>query len=204
MKRIHTIILLLLTLLTLLALASGGYALFWMLKIRQMALDAQQVALNTVAGARTLVSGLGDDSFSYTVKVKHDIPVQASVPFQQEIVVPIHTTIPVSTVVIIPVNAGLLGTFDVDVPIRTMIPVNMEVTVPLSRTVEVSTTVPLDLDVPIEIPLAETPLAGYLVELDEVLGRLEDGLGQLGSGAVGNLNLPAPPQTPREQTAQPQ
>jgi len=186
MKRIHTIILLLLTLLTLLALAAGGYALFWMLKIRQMALDAQQVALSTVAGARTLVSGLGDDSFSYTVSVERDIPIQANVPFRQEIVVPIQTTIPISTVVIIPVNAGLLGTFDMDVPVRAMIPVNMEVTVPLSRTIEVSTTVHLDLDVPIEIPLAETPLAGHLVELDAVLGRLEEGLRQLGSGAAGN------------------
>lgn len=180
MKKLYTPILVLLTLLTLLALALGGYALFWLLQIRQMALDAQQVALRTVSEARTIVSGIGDDTFSYTVNIKRDIPVQASVPFRHDFVVPIHATIPISTIVIIPVNAGLLGTFDIDVPVRTMIPVNLEVTVPISQTVAFSTTVPLNLDVPIEIPLSETPLVGYLEELDTALGQLEEGLGQVG------------------------
>ncbi|MCX7680553.1 MAG: hypothetical protein N2508_01075 [Anaerolineae bacterium] len=181
MKKLYTPALILLTLLTLLALAMGGYALFWLLQIRQMALDAQQVALRTVADARALVAGIGDDSFSYTVTIRRDIPVQASIPFRHDFTVPIHATIPISTVVIIPVNAGLLGTFDIDVPVRTMIPVHLEVTVPVSQTVAFSTTVPLNLDVPVEIPLSDTPLTGYLEELDAALGQLEEGLGQLGS-----------------------
>ena len=35
---------------------------------------------------------------------------------------------------------------------------------------------PLDLDIPIEIPFAETPLIGYLDELDAALARFEDAL----------------------------
>ncbi|MDY7080628.1 MAG: hypothetical protein SXV54_27420 [Chloroflexota bacterium] len=180
MKKIYLIALILLTLLTLCSLALNGVVIFGLLQAQQIGLDAQQVALNTVSDARALVTGIGDDTFSYTFAVQQEVPIATSIPFNEEITVPIHTTIPISTVVIIPVNAGLLGTFDLDVPVRTIIPVNLEVAIPVSQTVYVNTTVPLDVDVPIEIPLAETPLVDYVKELDAALVRLEEALVGLG------------------------
>ena len=50
---------------------------------------------------------------------------------------------------------------------------------PISQTVDIATTVPLDVDVPIEIPLAETPLIDYMEELDTGLEQLEEALDQL-------------------------
>jgi len=47
------------------------------------------------------------------------------------------------------------------------------VPVEISRTVSVSTTVPLDLEVPLAIPIAETPLAGLLRELQSALLDLQ-------------------------------
>jgi hypothetical protein len=179
MKKLYVVALILLTILTLLSLALNGVVIFGLVWARQIALDAQQTALNTVADARSIVTGVGDDTFSYTFKVQQEIPVNASVPFNDEITVPIRATIPISTVVIIPVNAGLLGTFDVDVPVRTMIPVNLDVTFPVSQTVDVATTVPLNVDVPIEVPLADTPLVDYMEKLDAGLARLEEALDRI-------------------------
>ena len=99
-----------------------------------------------------------------------------------------NSTIPISTVVIIPINAGLLGSFDIDVPIRTIVPVNLDITIPVSQTVDIATTVPLDVAVPIEIPLAETPLAGYMEELDTALARLEESLVRLGGKLANPLS----------------
>jgi hypothetical protein len=179
MKRPYVVALILLTILSLLSLVFNGLVIFGLVRARQIALEAQQTALNTVTDARSIITGVGDDTFSYTFEVRQEIPINASVPFNDEITIPIRTTIPVSTVVIIPVDAGLLGTFDLDVPIRSMFPVDLSITFPVSQTVDVVTTVPLDVAVPIEVPLAETPLVGYIEELDTGLARLEKAIVQM-------------------------
>jgi hypothetical protein len=176
MTKGYRIVLIVLALLTLVSLALNGATILWSLYTRQ-------ITLTVLSGARATVADVGDETFSYTFEVNREIPIAASVPISKSVVVPIRATIPVSTVVIIPVNAGILGTFDVDVPIRTMIPVSLDVTVPISETVNIATVVQLDLEVPIEIPIAETPLAGYLESLDAALRqievRLEDPLGSV-------------------------
>jgi hypothetical protein len=169
MKKGYWVVLIVLALLTLVSLALNGATILWSLYTRQITLTA-------LSGARATAADIGDETFSYTIEVNRQIPVTASVPISKTVVVPIRATIPVSTVVIIPVDAGILGTFDVDVPIRTMIPVNLDVTVPISETVSIATAVQLDLDVPIEIPIAETPLAGYLESLDAALRQIEEKL----------------------------
>ena len=179
MKKGYLIILVILTMLTLFSLALNGTIIFALLRGRQIALDAQQTALGAVSDAQSIVTSVGDDTFSYTFTVEQEIPISTSIPFDEEVTVPIHTTIPISTTVIIPINTGLLGTFSVDVPIRTIVPVNLEVVVPINQTVDIATTVPLDVDIPVEIPLAETPLTGYLDELDAALARFEDALVRL-------------------------
>lgn len=166
MKKGYPIALIVLAILTTVSLALNVITILWLL-------DARQIALSVLAGARTAVVALGDETLVYTFEVNREIPITASIPISKSVVVPIRTTIPVSTVVIIPVRAGILGTFAVDVPIRTMIPVNLDVTVPLSETVEIATTVPVSLDVPIQIPIAETPVAGYLEELNMALAQIE-------------------------------
>jgi hypothetical protein len=179
MKKLHLIALILLATLILLSLALNGVVIFGLMRARQIALHAQQAALNTVTDARSIVVGVGNDTFSYTLEVQQEIPVNTSVPFNEEITVPIRTSIPISTVVIIPVNAGVLGTFDLDVPVRTIIPVDLSVSFPVSQTVDIATTVPLDIAVPIKVPLAETPLASYMEELDAGLARLEEAIVQI-------------------------
>ncbi len=166
MKKGYLVALIVLTVLTLLSLTLNGLVIVGLLRARQIVLD-------TVTEARAIVAGIGDDTFSYTFEVDQDVPIAASIPFNEEVTVPIRTTFPISTVVVIPINAGPLGTFDIDVPIRTVIPIDLDVAVPVSRTVDIVATVPLNVDVPIEIPIADTPLVGYLEELDAALAQVE-------------------------------
>ena len=168
MKKGHTFLMILLILLTLLSLALNGVVIYGLLQ-------AQEIALATVADARAALTGIGDDTFSYTFEVNKEIPVAASVPFHEEITVPVQTTVPISTTVVVPINLGIT-TYDMEIPIRTLVPINLEFTVPVSKTVHVATTVPLDLEVPIEIPIADTPIVGYLEDLDADLGKLEEKL----------------------------
>jgi len=166
MKKGYRIVL---VVLTLLSLAFNGVVILGLLR-------ARQIALATVTDARATVIGVGDDTLSYTLEVKQEIPIVTSIPFDEDVIVPIRTTIPVSTTIVVPVNLGI-PTYDLEIPIRTTIPVDLEVVVPISKTVHVATTVALDVDVPIEIPIADTPLVGYLEELDAVLARIETRLG---------------------------
>lgn len=176
MKRDYLVVLIVLAVLTLLSLTLNVAVILALLQ-------ARQIALNAVADARTVVTGIGDDTFSYTFEVNQEVLVASSIPFNEKVTMPIRTTLPISAVVTIPVNAGPLGTFDMDVPVRTVIPVDLEVAVPISQTVDVATTVPLDIDVPIEIPIADTVLVGYIEELDAALARIEAKLtNPLGSG----------------------
>ncbi len=179
MKKGYLIALIFLAMLTVCSLALNGVVIFGLLRARQIALDAQQTAQEAVGNARAIVTGVSDDTFSYTIEVEQEIPIATTIPFNEEVNVPIHTTIPISTTVIIPINAGLLGTFSIDVPIRTIIPIDLEVTVPISQTVNIATTVPLNMDVPINIPLAETPLIDYIDEVDAALIRFEETLARL-------------------------
>jgi hypothetical protein len=128
----------------------------------------RQYILTEIADTRTMLRGIGEATFSYTFEVDQEIPVATSIPFNQEITVPINTTVPVNTSVVVPFDLGFT-TYNLTVPIKTVFPVDMEVTVPVSQTVEIVTTVPMDIDVPIEIVIADTPLVGYLDEVDATL-----------------------------------
>jgi len=170
MKKGYLIALIVLTVLTLISLALNGAIIISLLR-------AQQIALNTVGDTRAIVTGIGDDTFSYTFKMDQDIPIAVNIPFSEEVTVPVNTTIPINTIVIIPIDLGITS-YNLEVPINTIVPVDMEFTVPISKTVDIVTTVPLDMDVPIEIPFADTPLVGYLEELDAALARIEAQVGQ--------------------------
>ncbi len=166
MKKTYLATLIILALLTLLSLALNGVVILGLVQ-------ARTIAMGAIREARTALTEIGDSTFTYTLEIDQEIPVQTTVPIHQEVVVPIQTTLPISTIVNVPVNAGILGEFDVDVPVRTIIPVDLEVTIPVNETVEIATSVPLNVDIPIAIPLADTPIYDYLAEVDGALEATE-------------------------------
>lgn len=169
MKKVYPIALIILTAMTLLSLSLNVatiVALLW----------AREAALQEVAESRALIAGVRESTFSHSVSVQKDIPVETSVPFEQDIIVPVDTTIPINTTVTVPIEAGILGTIEIDIPIRTFIPINLEIAVPISETVDVSTTVGVDMEVPIEIAISETSMVEHLDERDAALERIEEKL----------------------------
>jgi hypothetical protein len=178
MNKVYTIVLVLLAVLTLISLALNGVIIGGLLRAQEIALEVRQTALNTVDDARSIVTSVGDDTFAYTLEVEQEVPIAASVPFDEMVVIPVNTVIPIDTTVTVPIDLGLT-TYDLDIPIQAVVPVDLEFAVPISHTVDIATSVLLDVDVPIEIPLDETPLVDYMEELDAGLGRLEVDLEQL-------------------------
>jgi hypothetical protein len=161
MRKGYLIALIVLTVLTLPSLMLNAMTMVELLWWRQY-------ILAEINDTRAIVRSIGEDTFSYTFEVDQEIPVAANIPFSQEVTVPINTTIPVNTSVVVPIDLGFT-TYNLTVPINTVFPVDMKVTVPISQTVEIVTTVPMDIDVPIEIVIADTPLIGYLEEADATL-----------------------------------
>lgn len=165
MKKGTLIAIVILATLTLLSLALNGLIIFQLLQ-------ARRTALTVIADTRRLLDDVSTSTFTYTVAVQQEFPVDASIPFSEEVTVPINTTIPVNTTVVVPVDLGVT-TYQLSVPINTVFPVDMDMTVPVSQTIDVVTTVPVDVEVPVAIPISETPLVGHLEKMDTTLTRIE-------------------------------
>ena len=116
-------------------------------------------------------------AFDQTVVIDTDLPVNQSIPVE------IKDSFPIDTTVAVPVNAGLLGTLNLNVPIKTTIPVDVKPTVTINQTFHVKAPIPLKLDVPLQIDVASSGLAPAL---DGIKARLQ----ALGEQMDGGL-LPA-------------
>jgi hypothetical protein len=170
MKPVHSATLIALTVLTLLSLALNVIVISGLLQVRE-------TAHGIVADARTVVDDLAADTFTYSVEIDQEFPVNMEFPFSQTMTIPINTVVPINTRVVVPVDLGIT-TYNIRVPINTVFPVDMEFTVPVSQVVDIDTVVPMSLTVPVEIAVPETPLAGYLIDVEEALGRTEERLEQ--------------------------
>lgn len=168
MKRGYVAALIVLAILTLLSLAFNAIVILEFLQLRR-------AAHRVVTDARALVEEISDDTVSYTVELDQEIPISTEIPFSESISVPINTVVPIDTTVVVPVDLRFT-TYNLTVPIETVFPVDMEVTVPVSQVIDVTTVVPLNVDVPIEIAISETPLADYLADVNATLKRTEDQL----------------------------
>jgi hypothetical protein len=156
-----------------------GYLVLWILIVVLLLINLvtlrQLVLVRQIAD---IVADLQTMQFTHTVLIDQEVPVYAETPLNETITVPINTTLPVDTVVTVPVDAGLLGSFDVDIPINAAIPVDLEVDVPIQQTFTIQTDIPLYLEVPVEINVADTPLHDSLGEVNAALLRIADELGR--------------------------
>jgi hypothetical protein len=165
----------------------SGYLILWILVIvlllvnlvtlRQLVL-VRRVAHEAAANAADIVADLQTTHFTYTVLIDQDVPIYAETPLNATITVPIRATLPVDTIVTVPVDAGLLGAFDIDIPINAAIPIDLEVDVPINQTFTIQTDIPLYLEVPVEIDVAETPLNESLGDVHAALTQIADELGR--------------------------
>jgi len=145
--------------------------------LRQLA-AAQATAREAVLNAIDVLDDFQQQRFAYTVTIDENLAVNTDMPVDETIPVSIDETLPINTIVTVPVKLGPLGTTNIDIPISTVIPVNLDFNVEIDQTFRVNTAVPIDLEVPIEIAVEDTPLHGTLSDVKANLQELADDLAQ--------------------------
>ena len=147
--------------LVLVSLALHAVTIFAVLEARTIAKE-QIVSL---AGQLQKVEG---QDLTFDIKQTRGVPVQAIIPVQKTLTVPISTTVLIDQILNVPINTPL-GNTSINVPIKTSIPVNLTVPVTISESVPISTTFFIDANVPVTIPLANTPFAVMIRDLRQQL-----------------------------------
>jgi hypothetical protein len=156
---------LLLYLLVTLSLALNGM-LIWQL------LRARDQVYQTLDQFVVMTKDMETQVISVPVHIEKDLPVSLAVPFEYKDTFPVKETVPISETITVPFEV-MDTTIKIPVPIDMSIPVDLEVPVSLSRTFDISTTVPIRLDLNIEVRLADTPLPGYLSDLQRAIEGLK-------------------------------
>ncbi len=146
--------------------------------------DAMRYALDQALEA---LDGVEDEVFETTIHVQESIPVDVTIPFHREFNVPVHVDVPISHKLIfeetfvVPIKTTFLD-LTVDVPVSTTIPVSLsvpihtEVPFTIEETFSFSTDVDIDLEVPVTIPMSDTPLPDSVEQLRMILRVLRDRL----------------------------
>ena len=188
MSRGAKIVIFSLFLLVVLSLALNAYSIGQLLIFREQALalqqriqDLQYVALETVSRTIQELEAFDEVTIEYTVQIDEQMPVEAIVPFRENMRVPVQVTIPINeeintTAVFQISQLGLSIPVDITIPLRFDVPIDITVPVDIDRQVPISTTVPIQLEVPIVLDLGETPLPRYVELLEQGLKDLEQAL----------------------------
>lgn len=163
-----------------------GYLLLWLLVILSLLLNLlmlaqfvrlQRTAQEALAQTSAMLADLQSQTITLTIPIHETVVIDTDLPIDETITVPIRTEVPVATSVTVPVDAGVLGEIPVTIPIRTTIPVNLSTEVPIDQTFAIHTPVTLDMEIPVEIVVADTPLYDTLETarqtLDGVTAQLE-------------------------------
>jgi hypothetical protein len=148
-------------LLLLISLALHAWTIATLFNVRETA-RAEMLALRgEVAAART-------DTIELEVPIKQQFPVNTTVQVQEDLVVPVDTTVNVDEQVRFPV-ATPFGNTVITFPVQATVPVSTTIPVTINETFPISTEVLIDMRLPISVPIDETPIGGYLEELQQRL-----------------------------------
>lgn len=144
---------------------------------------ARLTAVETLSKVETTLDSLSNEVIIYNLKVNQAVPVKVEVPFNRTMEIPIHTVIPVDQELSVPLSIGGREVA-LEVPIKSDFPIDTVVPVTFNETLSVDTMVQLDTTLPVEIDLAQTPLAGYLKQARQDISRLRDRLALQGTWAA--------------------
>lgn len=142
------------------------------------AVDAVDVALERAIAD---VSEMRDASIEVVVDLDQSISFVADVPIDQVITIPVDTEIMISEQFRTTISVrGPLGTeipITIDVPLELSVPVVADFEIPISEVVQVDVDVPLVMSVPVELVVADSPIAEFLDNLERSLIELRSALG---------------------------
>lgn len=129
----------------------------------------RRAARESITEASMILADLQDETITLMIPVNETITLDTDFPVNKTVTVPIQTEVPISSAVTVNVDAGVLGGIPVSFPIYTTVPVDISVDVPIEETFNVHAPVTLDLEIPVELAVADTPLYETLGQFQEAL-----------------------------------
>ncbi len=150
---------------------------------------ARLTAIETLSKIETTLDSLSNEVIVYNIEVNQAVPVRVDVPFNRTMEIPLNTVIPVDQMLSVPFQTPA-GEVMLEVPVKTDFPIDVVVPVDFNETITVDTVVQLNTTLPVEIDIAQTPLAGYLKQAKLDIARLRSRLALQGTAAaVGEIGV---------------
>jgi hypothetical protein len=128
------------------------------------------IACDTITGLNILLEDFEDAVITQTIYISESIPVRFDLPLDKNLDVRLNKDVPISrpTRFMLPGGGGQInGTVYLVLPQGQILPIHM------STSVEVSQSLPVEMQVPVAIPLKETELGDVIVQLKELLEPLQ-------------------------------
>jgi hypothetical protein len=130
---------------------------------------ADGLVCDTVTGVNDLLNDFEDAVITQTIAISQTIPVQFDLPLNQKLTVNLTDNVPLSrpATYVLPAGGGQInGTVYLQLPRGQKLPVRMQTIVPVDQQL------PVQMVVPVSIPLKETELGAVIAELRELLKPL--------------------------------
>jgi multisubunit Na+/H+ antiporter MnhC subunit len=163
-------------------LALGGLLYQQRRQIQALTLTTQTFARENIVELTSIVDGLQTATIRTNIPLNQQLPLNLTVPIDQNTVVTTVEPVPISVPASIDMGpfGQLYPNVNLSLPAGTPLNIQLKIDVPLQ------TSVPVQLDVPVEIPLKDT-------ELGPLFGRLGALLDTLLAPATPLLGLPEGP-----------
>ena len=158
-----------------------GQIALWVLVLLSLVLNAfllvqwfglRAAVSSALSTAREGLASLATEPLQLIVTLDQDVPIETTIPIDQEISVPLDLDYPLSTTVSTAIESPLLGRQEIACPVEAVIPVHQTVSTRLQAQFPVSFTYRLTAQIPVVVMLpAEftTDLSGILAELEQAL-----------------------------------
>jgi hypothetical protein len=144
---------------------------------------ARLTAIETLSQVETTLDSLANEVIVYNIEVNQAVPMKADVPLDRTMEIPLKTVIPIDQVLTVPFQTPA-GEVVLDVPVKTDFPIDIVVPVNFDQTINVDSVVQLETTLPVEIDIAQTPLAGYLRQAKLDIAKLRSRLALQGKATV--------------------
>lgn len=128
------------------------------------------IACDTITGLNILLEDFEEAVITQTIYISESIPVRFDLPLDKDLDVRLNKDVQLSrpTRFILPGGGGQInGTVYLILPQGQILPIHM------STSVEVSQTLPVEMEVPVAIPLKETELGDVIAQLKDLLEPLQ-------------------------------
>lgn len=138
--------------------------------LREIA-KARVAARQAISDAIAVLSGFQQQTFTYNVNIDDTMVIDTNVPVDEIIEIPIHELIEVrtgATVTLLDIPG--VGPITHNVPVAADVPIDVVFEAPLKQDFHIVLPIPVQLDIPIELAIIDTPLYGTI---DDVIMRLQ-------------------------------